>query len=39
VVTDGTDKLRDGAKAEVIVPGAKGGQGGKHGKGGKRPPA
>jgi multidrug efflux system membrane fusion protein len=27
VVTDGADKLRDGARAEIIVPGAKGAQG------------
>lgn len=29
VVSDGLDKLRDGAKVEVIVPGAKGGKGGR----------
>ena len=33
VVTDGVDKLRDGARAEIIVPRAKGGEGG--GKGGQ----
>ena len=31
VVTDGVDKLRDGAKAEAIVPGAKSDKGGKRG--------
>lgn len=36
VVIDGADKLRDGAKAEIIVPGAKGAQ---QGKGGKPRPA
>ena len=35
VVIDGADKLRDGAKAEIIVPGAKG----AHGKAGKPRPA
>jgi multidrug efflux system membrane fusion protein len=35
VVTDGVDKLRDGAKAEAIVPGAKRGLGGSHDKAGK----
>lgn len=38
VVTDGADKLRDGGKVEVIVPGkdnAGGGGGRHHGKGGK----
>jgi multidrug efflux system membrane fusion protein len=41
VVSDGTDKLRDGAKVEAIVPGArasKGGGKGGHGKGGHRSP-
>ncbi|MDR3393994.1 MAG: MdtA/MuxA family multidrug efflux RND transporter periplasmic adaptor subunit [Parasulfuritortus sp.] len=36
LVTDGTDKLRDGAKVEVIVPGAKNAEAG--GKGGKSRP-
>ncbi len=35
VVSDGADKLRDGAKVEVIVPGASGKPQGGHGKGGK----
>jgi len=35
VVTDGVDKLRDGAKAEAIVPGAKRGQGGSQDKAGR----
>ena len=45
VVTDGADKLRDGAKAEVIVPGANAGHGtgqgsnGKGGKGGRHKPS
>jgi multidrug efflux system membrane fusion protein len=35
VVTDGVDKLRDGAKAEAIVPSTKGGTGAGKGKNGK----
>ncbi len=42
VVTDGADKLRAGAKAEIIVPGARNGKGGKgggrHGVGPGKPP-
>jgi multidrug efflux system membrane fusion protein len=36
VVTDGTDKLRDGAKVEIIEPGKAAGMRGKGGKGGGR---
>jgi len=42
LVTDGADKLREGAKAELIVPGVKGGNGGGErkagGRGSKRAP-
>ena len=36
LVTDGADKLRDGAMAEVIMPGANSGKGGGEGKAGRR---